>query len=104
MTPSKSTIDIIGYCAATLTTISFLPQLMRVIELRSAREISLVMFLTLTLGTGMWLLYGLSLHAMPIILANSVTLALSLAILFCKLRFDKHATDPLPHTSAPQQQ
>ena len=89
-------INIIGYCAATLTTISFLPQLIRVIKLRSARDISLGMFLIFTAGTGFWLTYGILSHSAPVWIANAVTFVLSLSILILKLRFDRHAIESHP--------
>jgi MtN3 and saliva related transmembrane protein len=82
-------VNAIGLMAAACTTISFVPQLIRVWRLRSAREISLVMFSVFSVGTFLWLLYGICLHAFPIILANAVSLGLSLAILALKLRFDR---------------
>ena len=88
---ARPVIDGIGYCAACLTTISFLPQLLRVLKTRSARDISLGIFSIFTLGTLCWLLYGLLSHAVPVFLANGVTLLLSGAILFLKLRFDRNA-------------
>ena len=94
-------INIIGYCAATLTTISFLPQLIRVIKLRSARDISLGMFLIFTAGTGFWLTYGILSHSAPVWIANAVTFVLSLSILILKLRFDRHAIESHP-TGAPR--
>ncbi len=98
----RPVIDAIGYCAACLTTISFLPQLLRVLKTRSARDISLGMFSIFTLGTLCWLLYGLLLHAVPVFLANGVTLLLSGAILFLKLRFDRNATRPQQPGDAPR--
>ena len=74
-------VNAIGMVAAFCTTISFVPQLIRVWRLRSAREISLGMFLIFSLGTFLWLLYGIFIHSVPVILANAVTMALSLAIL-----------------------
>jgi MtN3 and saliva related transmembrane protein len=99
---SRPTVDLVGYCAATLTTISFLPQLIRVLKLRSAREISLGMFLIFTLGTALWLIYGLSVHSLPVTIANAVTFVLAAAILVCKLRFDHHATNPVQPAGAPR--
>ncbi len=84
----QDAIDFIGYAAATCTTISFLPQLIRVIKLKSAREISLGMFLIFSIGTAMWLMYGLLSHSMPVAVANGVTLVLSVSILALKLRYD----------------
>lgn len=78
----------IGSVAATLTTISFLPQVMRVWQRKSARDISLAMFLLFSLGVGLWLIYGIGIGSRPIAAANAVTLALALAILVLKLRYD----------------
>ncbi|HUB20681.1 MAG TPA: SemiSWEET transporter [Acidobacteriaceae bacterium] len=82
-------VNAIGLAAAVCTTVSFIPQLVRVWRLRSAREISLVMFSVYSLGVLLWLVYGIYLRAAPIILANAVALVLSLAILALKLRFDR---------------
>jgi MtN3 and saliva related transmembrane protein len=82
-------LTLAGYCAAVCTTLSFVPQLIRVWRLRSARDISLTMFLVFSIGVFLWLVYGISIHSIPVILANAITLALSLAILVLKLRFDR---------------
>lgn len=87
----RNTIDLIGYVAATCTTLSFLPQLVRVLRLRSAREISLGMFLIFSIGTALWLTYGLLSHSRPVVAANAVTFVLSMSILVLKLRFDRNA-------------
>jgi MtN3 and saliva related transmembrane protein len=87
----QHTIDFIGYVAATCTTLSFLPQLIRVLRLRSAREISLGMFLIFSIGTALWLTYGLLAHSKPVVAANAVTFVLSISILVLKLRFDRNA-------------
>jgi MtN3 and saliva related transmembrane protein len=94
--------DLLGYIAATMTTISFVPQLLRVIRLQSARDVSLGMFLIFTTGTAFWLVYGLLAHSFPVALANSVTFILSLAILMLKLRFDRRATEPSQPGGAPR--
>lgn len=82
-------VNSIGSAAAVCTTISFVPQLIRVWRLKSARDISLTMFLIFSLGVFFWLVYGLYIHSFPVILANAVTLALSLAILILKLQYDR---------------
>lgn len=87
----QSTIDFIGYVAATCTTLSFLPQLIRVLRLRSAREISLGMFLIFSVGTALWLTYGVLVRSKPVIAANAVTFVLAISILALKLRFDRNA-------------
>jgi MtN3 and saliva related transmembrane protein len=89
VTAISAVVNAIGMMAAVCTTVAFVPQLVRVWRLRSAREISLGMFLVFSLGTLLWLVYGLCIHSTPVVLANAVTLALSLAILTLKLRFGR---------------
>jgi MtN3 and saliva related transmembrane protein len=78
-----------GSVAAFCTTVSFLPQLIRVWRRKSGRDISLLMFLFFSLGVFLWLVYGIGIGSFPIIAANAVTLALALAILVLKLRYDR---------------
>jgi len=81
-------LDLIGSAAALSTTVSFLPQIFRVWQRKSARDISLTMFLLFSFGLVCWLVYGIGIGSMPIIVANVVTLTLALAILALKLRYD----------------
>lgn len=77
----------VGYVAAVLTTASFVPQAVRTVRTRDTRAISLWMYLLFTAGVACWLGYGFVLGAWPVIVANAVTLALSLLILLMKLRY-----------------
>lgn len=79
--------DWIGYVAATLTTVSFLPQALKTIRTRDTRGISLGMYVVFTLGVGCWFFYGLVLSSWPMIVSNLVTLGLSATILVMKLRY-----------------
>jgi MtN3 and saliva related transmembrane protein len=88
---SNRTVEEIGFVAAFLTTAAFVPQLVRVIRLRTARDISLPTFLMFSLGVFLWLVYGILTGSKPIIASNSVTLVLSVSILVLKLRFDRDA-------------
>ncbi len=78
--------EAIGYIAAILTTTAFLPQFLKVWKSRSTKDISLRMYLMLSAGVFLWLVYGIRVDSLPIILANGVTLALTLAILGLKIR------------------
>ena len=80
-----------GFAAAFCTTTAFVPQLVRVLRLRSAREISLKTFLLFSVGVFLWLLYGIDTGSKPVIASNVVTLGLSLSILYYKLKFDRSA-------------
>jgi MtN3 and saliva related transmembrane protein len=79
--------DLIGYLAASLTTAAFLPQAWLTWKTRCADGISLAMYGILTVGIALWLAYGLQLGAMPIVMANLVTLLLACFILIMKIRY-----------------
>jgi len=79
-------IEIIGYCAAFLTTIAFLPQAIQSWRTRDLSGVSLGMYFLFTVGVGLWLIYGLIIEKWPLILANALTFALALSILILKLR------------------
>ena len=79
-------IDILGFAAGTLTTLSFIPQVVKTMKTGSAEDFSLLWLLFFTIGVGMWLVYGLLLDSMPITIANGVTLLLLSAILLVKLK------------------
>jgi MtN3 and saliva related transmembrane protein len=78
----------IGFFAAFCTTIAFLPQALKVWKTKSTKDISLYMFVIFTIGVFSWLVYGIIISDLPIILANSVTLILSLFILVFKLKYN----------------
>jgi MtN3 and saliva related transmembrane protein len=88
-------VEDIGFVAAFLTTAAFVPQLMRVMKLRSAREISLGTFLMFSVGVFMWLMYGIYTGSRPVIASNVVTLVLSVSILILKLKYDLDAKKEL---------
>jgi MtN3 and saliva related transmembrane protein len=81
--------ELLGLIAGTLTTLAFLPQVIKTFKSRSAKDISLGMFLLFSAGVALWLVYGIRLGAVPIIAANAVTLILSLAILAMKFWFGR---------------
>jgi MtN3 and saliva related transmembrane protein len=80
-------IKYIGFFAAFCTTIAFLPQAIKVYKSKSTKDISLYMFLIFTIGVFSWLIYGIIISDLPIILANAVTLILSLFILIYKIKY-----------------
>lgn len=77
----------IGLAAGTLTTLAFVPQVIRVFRTRSTRDISLPTFAALVLGTVLWLIYGIILGEVPLISANGVSLVLVSAVLWGKMKF-----------------
>lgn len=88
-------VEDLGFVAAFCTTAAFVPQLIRVLKLRSARDISLPTFLMFSVGVFLWLLYGLYTGSKPVIASNVVTLVLSVSILILKLRYDRGKMEDL---------
>jgi MtN3 and saliva related transmembrane protein len=83
----SSHIVYIGIAAAILTTVSFFPQVMKTHNTKHTKDLSLVMYLLFSIGLMLWTVYGFYLNDMPIIVANTVTLAMSLYILFLKVKY-----------------
>lgn len=79
------TTEIIGYIAATLTTVSFLPQAVLTIRTHDTESLSLSMYCLFTAGVLLWLIYGLSISDKAIIMANSITFVLAFLILAFKV-------------------
>jgi len=79
-------LEIIGLIAAFLTTVSFLPQAMKVIKTKDTKSISLRMCIMFVLGVALWLYYGWQKDSISMILGNGITLILAGIILFFKLK------------------
>ena len=79
--------QIIGLIAGTITSITFLPQVIRIWKTRSAKDLSMVMMIMLIVGTSLWLSYGLMIKDAAIIYTNSMVLGMSLVMLFFKLKY-----------------
>lgn len=79
-------IEMIGYIAGILTTISFIPQAILTIKTQNTKSISLMMYMIFSTGILLWLIYGIVINSMPIIAANIITLPLTLIILFIKIK------------------
>lgn len=92
MDPLHST-DTLGLLAGALTTVAFLPQLVKTWRSQSAEDVSIGMFLLFAAGVVLWGIYGWEIHALPVILTNIVTFILAAAILVLKLMFDKRSQD-----------
>lgn len=83
---SRVVIEVMGYAAGTLTTLSFVPQVRKSLRSGSTGDLSGTMLVVFTSGVLFWLIYGLALGSLPIILTNSVTLGLNLVLLGLKFR------------------
>ena len=80
-------IDLLGATGALLTTVCWLPQMLKVLREREARALSLPATGSFTLGIMLWLAYGIAINDWPLIGSNAVTLALMAPILALKLRY-----------------
>ncbi len=78
--------ELIGTLAATLTTLSFLPQVAKTWQTRSAADFSWIWLIGFAAGLALWLVYGLALASLPLIAANGITLSLVFLIAFVKWR------------------
>jgi MtN3 and saliva related transmembrane protein len=88
-TTTLSGHDVIGLVAGAITTIAFVPQVVRIVRTRSAYDISWGMFSILALGSALWLWYGIRLDSLPLIATNVITLTLQLAIFALKWRYGR---------------
>lgn len=78
-------LEIFGVVAGVCTTLSFLPQVFKIYQLRSAEAISLPMYIIFSVGEVFWIIYGILLQAPAIIITNMIILILSLLILAMKI-------------------
>ncbi|MFY7905143.1 MAG: SemiSWEET transporter [Burkholderiaceae bacterium] len=86
----------IGFIAAALTTVSFVPQAWLTFKTKDVSGISLGMYSVFTAGVALWLAYGWLLQAWPVVIANAVTLALASGILAMKVLYREKVTAPRP--------
>ena len=80
-------VTILGLCAAFCTTASFAPQAIKSLKTKHTKDLSLGMYILLTVGIALWLLYGIGISDLPIIIANAIAVVLSTATLIAKLKY-----------------
>ena len=85
----KIIIEILGYISATLTTIAFLPQIIKTIQTKSAKDVSMGMFVLFTIGVFLWIIYGILTKTYPVLIANAVIFCLALGQIILKIKYDK---------------
>jgi MtN3 and saliva related transmembrane protein len=81
--------EVLGLVGGALTTFGYVPQLVRILKLKSAREISLPFTLSFLAGAMCWLAYGALLNLMPVILWNSAGIIFLTMLLFGKLKYGR---------------
>jgi MtN3 and saliva related transmembrane protein len=80
-------VKILGLVAASLSTLSFVPQVIKTWQSRSAKDLSLAMFSLMFTATALWLIYGIIISDLPIIVANGLILILLTIILYFKITY-----------------
>ena len=80
-------VETLGLTAGFLTTVAYVPQVVKIWRSKSAKDVSLRTFTCLTLGIAAWIGYGIAKHDLPLVLWNVVTLALAAAILAMKVKY-----------------
>ena len=81
------TTTLLGLCAGTLTTLSFVPQVVKCWRRRSADDLSAAMLLAFTAGVMLWTFYGIMMGSWPIVAANGTTLVLAFTLIGMKIAF-----------------
>jgi len=87
MSQSFVSADWLGFVGGTLTSIAFLPQVLKIFKTKSVEDLSMGMFLIFSTGVLAWLFYGLITENWPVIFANSLTLIFCILILFMANRY-----------------
>ena len=81
--------DTFGFIAAALTTIAFIPQVIKTWKTKKAEDVSIVMLLMFITGLLFWIIYAIETNALPVLIANIITCMLNLTILTLKLIYGK---------------
>ncbi|SDE16475.1 SemiSWEET family sugar transporter [Niabella drilacis] len=82
-----SGVDILGYIAGAITTLTFLPQVLKTVREKSVKDISLMMFIIAAVNEILWIIYGAFRNDWVIILTNAVILCLSLTMIYLKFAY-----------------
>ena len=82
-------IEFFGYFAAVLTTLAFIPQLIKTLKTKKAEDVSLTTLIMFLTGVAAWIIYGVQISSKPILIANVITFVLNFLILVFKLIYSK---------------
>jgi MtN3 and saliva related transmembrane protein len=80
-------VSLLGLLAGVLTTASAVPQVVKTIKTRATKDLSLGTYVLVTVGIGLWLIYGFLIRDIPLISANIVSIILNFLILFFKIKY-----------------
>jgi MtN3 and saliva related transmembrane protein len=83
-------IEVMGLLGALLSSLTFIPQVVRTWQIKSAGDLSMGMLLIVFSSTIVWLVYGFALDLLPVIIANGIIFILSLVLIYFKIKFKKN--------------
>jgi len=83
--------EYIGLAAGTLTTAAYLPQVWRTWRSKAVDDISLAMYWAMTIGVALWLIYGITIRAAAVVIANSASLLLVGGMLRMRIKYGRQA-------------
>ena len=84
---SMSMLQIIGIAAGVLTSVSMIPQLIKIIKKKDAKDVSILMLLVLMTGLALWTIYGFMREDLPIIVTNSFSFVVNIVVLVCRIKY-----------------
>jgi MtN3 and saliva related transmembrane protein len=84
-----SFVEILGFVASAFSTGSALPQLYKIIKSKSAKDVSISMFVILATGNILWFIYALLIGSMPLLIANVILFTISVTIIYFSLKYSK---------------
>jgi MtN3 and saliva related transmembrane protein len=82
-------IKILGLLAGFLTTLSFLPQVIKSLRTKHMDDFNIWFLILMIIGLSLWTVYGLMIRQLPIIIANIATISLNLILLGLKIKYQK---------------
>ena len=80
-------VTLLGFIAATCTTASFIPQVVKAVKTKHTQDISLLMYIVMVAGISLWFIYGILIRDMPVMAANGITLVLVSIVFALKLKY-----------------
>jgi MtN3 and saliva related transmembrane protein len=87
-------VTVIGLTAGFITTMGYIPQVVKGYRSKRMDDVSVFMPLVLMIGMGLWLVYGIMLRDVPIVFWNAVSVALNAWIIFMKIRYGRKESGP----------
>jgi len=81
-------VELVGLIAGICTTVAFLPQIIKILKTKHVKDISLGMYIIMTSGIFLWMVYGILLGRIPIIFANGISFVLCFMVILAKIRYE----------------